>query len=281
MSFTIEEPVIAANTNVRSEALTFNDTEKYFEVGNAQRRAVKNRRFIEQMENGAKEYLGKQSFVTDPDHIEIIFRSDKGFDNYFGQLKFEDYPALKPHTFMVVKDNRRLSMDFAFTTEGIVPIYFDKPKQKCAYKTVYYNQRSKMLHFEGAVRYNRAGINVEALYRFIKYLDKRYINDLENRTKYFSEDTVVSFSEIYKWLKENGHVISEKHKCVIAYPDTKTLYNLGYRLSREYPRDSYLVQFFYDEENGVVEDLHILSFVKIETSFQQQIEEHDGFLVIE
>lgn len=277
----IEEPAIVANLKAEPSELSFDETEKYFDVGDAQKRTVRNRKFIEQMEAGAREYLNKQPFVADPQNIEMIYRSDKAFDAYFGQLKFEDYPALKPHTFMVVKDVRKASMDFAFTTEGIVPIYFGKPKQKCAYKTVFYNQRSKMLHFEGAVRYSRSGMNMESLYKFIKYLDKRYINDLENRTKYFPEDTAVTFAEIYKWLRENGHDIDEKHKCVIAYPETKKLYNLGYRLSREYSKDSYLLQFFYDEDKGSVEDLHIISFAKIDTSFQQQIEEHEGFLVIE
>ncbi len=277
----LEEPMVVANSNADNKELSFEADERFFEAGNTQKRAVRNRKFIEQMEAGAKEELKKHSFVTDPTYIEIIFRSDKAFDEYFGQLKFEDYPALRPHTFMVLKDNRKLSMDFAFTTEGIVPIYFGKPKQKCSYKAVYYNKRSKNIHFEGLVRYSRSGINTEAMYKFIKLLDKRFINDLDSRTKIFSEDTVVTFTEIYKWLKENGKEIDEKHKCVIAYPDTKTLYNLGYRLSREYSRESNLLQFFYDEETGSVEDLHIISFAKIETSFQQQIEEHDGFMVIE
>ena len=277
----LEEPTIVTNSIVENAGIIFDADEKFFEAGNTQKRAVKNRKFIEQMETGAKDELKKHSFVTDPAHVDIIFRSDKSFDEYFGQLKFEDYPSLRPHTFMVLRDNRKLSMDFAFTTEGIVSIYFGKPKQKCTYKEVYYNKRSKQIHFAGLLRYSRAGINTEVMYKFIKFLDKRFINDLDLRTKYFSEDTVVTFSEIYKWLQETGREIDEKHKCVIAYPDTKTLYNLGYRLSREYSKESNLLQFFYDEETGSVEDLHIISFAKIETSFQQQIEEHDGFMVIE
>lgn len=143
------------------------------------------------------------------------------------------------------------------------------------------------------------GIAFYAVYKFLKSKDPnneklRKEAEYEAKTKIAEErkkkldellktqssvETLTS-KEVSVWFKENKDSFIGNIKMVIAIPTDEVLKGLQYPISEEINKDKNLLQWFYDESNGNVLKIRLISYENIDSNFQAHLLENNGMLVI-
>lgn len=141
-----------------------------------------------------------------------------------------------------------------------------------------------------------------AVYGVIKYLKSKDPNneklrkeaEYEAKVKYEAEKTkrfkelvenqtvveTLTSKEMSEWFKQYKSEVLTTAKMIIAIPTDDVLKGLKYPTTESLDKDKNLLQWFYDQENGKVLKIRLVSFTNIDTNFQAHLLENNGMIVV-
>ena len=176
---------------------------------------------------------------------------------------------------MVIKDNGKTKIDLIYTTEGVVYVQKGKVKKKTPYADVIFAKDSLVLF---GTKYKSNSINVAVLYDIVKGIDKKFINDLEQKIEYVGKIDAKSLNE---WFKDKPEAMEDGVTRVYAWPNKELLNGLGYCLQEDLDKEMYLLQFYYDNESNDIIGIRIVEFDWIEPSFKSKLDSAGGVIRVE
>lgn len=251
------------------------EPKELFDVSLFGAKAVSARRDIDYINNLLTFIKGKMADTILGEDLVISYMGDIEFDRYFNDVAFESYPSLKPHSLMVIKDNGKTKTDLIYTTEGIVYVQKGKVRKKTPYADIVFTKDSLVLF---GTKYKSNSINVAVLYDIVKGIDKKFINDLEQKIEYVGKADAKSLNE---WFKDRPESVDEGVTRVYAWPNKDLLNGLGYCLQEDLDKEMYLLQFYYDNESNDIIGIRIVEFDSIEESFKSKLNSAGGVVKVE
>ena len=176
---------------------------------------------------------------------------------------------------MVIKDNGKTKTDLIYTTEGVVCVRRGMVKKKTPYADIKFAKDSLMLF---GARYKSNSINIAVLYDIVKGIDKKFINDLEQKIEYVGK---IDAKSLNQWFKDKPEAMDDEVTRVYAWPNKELLNGLGYCLQEDLDKEMYLLQFYYDNKSNDIIGIRIVEFDSIETSFKSKLNGAGGVLKVE
>lgn len=176
---------------------------------------------------------------------------------------------------MVIKDNGKAKIDLIYTTEGIVYVQKGKVKKKTPYADIVFSKDSLLLF---GIEYKSDSINVAALYDIVKGIDKKFINDLEQKIEYVEKIDAKSLNE---WFKDRPDAMDDGVTRVYAWPSRDLLNGLGYCLQEDLDKEMYLLQFYYNNGSKDIIGMRIVEFDSIEEEFKSKLDGAGGVIRVE
>lgn len=207
---------------------------------------------------------------------EIIYRNQPEFDRYFSNTIFEEYASLKPNAIMVILDKTKSKFDLIYTTEGIVYVIRNKVRKKAPYENVQYVKGTLDLYGK---KYENKNLNVGILYEIALGIDKRFINNLEQKIEYL--EGMVDSKMLNDWFRNNPEAMSDGITRVYAWPEQELLNGMGYFIERALDKEHYLLQFYCELENGNILGLRIVEFEHLSTDFANKLHSLGGVFKVE
>ena len=271
--FDIRRPEISINGEYRDD--DYENPEALFDVAIFGNQAVAAKRevdYINRLSSFIKDKMGK---ITVPESLGVYYIRDVEFERYFNDTIFKKYPALKRNSIMVLKDRGKEKFDLIFTTEGIVYVLKNKVGKKIPYKDVVYSKNS--LELSGR-RYANDSIDAGALHEIIVGIDRRFINNLEQKIEYISGN--VTAKVLNEWFKCKEAMAAGIER-VYAWPDAELLKGMGYCIEKELDKAHFLLQFYYEEKDGSILQLRIIEFDSLDTQFREILDKAGGIIKIE
>ena len=253
----------------------FDEPKELFDVSLFGAKAISARRDLDYVNNMLSFIKDKMAEVNSGDDLQIFYKGDKEYERYFNDVAFEMYPSLKPNSLMVIKDNGKTKIDLIYTTEGVVYVQKGKVKKKTPYADVIFAKDSLVLF---GTKYKSNSINVAVLYDIVKGIDKKFINDLEQKIEYVGKIDAKSLNE---WFKDKPEAMEDGVTRVYAWPNKELLNGLGYCLQEDLDKEMYLLQFYYDNESNDIIGIRIVEFDWIEPSFKSKLDSAGGVIRVE
>lgn len=250
----------------------FDEPKELFDVSLFGAKAISARRDFDYVNAMLSFIKDKMTDVNSGDCLEILYKGDAEFDCYFYDVAFEKYPSLKPNSLMVIKDNGKTKLDLIYTTKGIVYVQKGQVKKKTPYADIKFAKDSLILYGR---KYKNNSINVAVLYDIVKGIDKKFINDLEQKIEYVGKIDAKSLNE---WFKDRPEAMEDRVTRVYAWPDKNLLNGLGYCLQEDLDKEMYLLQFYYDNESNGIIGIRIVEFDSIEQSFKSKLDGAGGVI---
>lgn len=228
--------------------------------------------YINNMLSFIKNEMSNAEFRGD---LTIFYKGDIEFERYFNDEAFEEYPSLRPNSLMVLKDNGKKKIDLIYTTEGIVYVRKGKVKKKTPYADVAFTKDRLVLF---GIKYMSNSINVDVLYDIAKGLDKKFINNLEEKIEYVGKTDGKLLNE---WFRERPEAMLDGVTRMYAWPNKDLLNGLGYYLQESLDKEIYLLQFYYDNESNDILGIRIVEFDSIDENFKSKLSIAGGVLRVE
>ena len=253
----------------------FDEPKALFDVSLFGVKSISARRDLDYVNNMLSFIKDKMAEVNSGDDLQIFYKGDKEYERYFNDVAFEMYPSLKPNSLMVIKDNGKTKIDLIYTTEGVVYVQKGKVKKKTPYADVIFAKDSLVLF---GTKYKSNSINVAVLYDIVKGIDKKFINDLEQKIEYVGKIDAKSLNE---WFKDKPEAMEDGVTRVYAWPNKELLNGLGYCLQEDLDKEMYLLQFYYDNESNDIIGIRIVEFDWIEPSFKSKLDSAGGVIRVE
>lgn len=232
--------------------------------------AKKNDDFLKNMINDIKQMMED---IGSNDELHIIFRDSSDFERYFYRLK-NDSILLKRDAIAILFDKTTTRTDILFTTSGIVNIVKGKVFASCKYSEVKFTNDSLDV---GGHKYRKKGIDNTSLYEICKKLDKKYINNLEQKVEYYE---YVDGSILNEWFRIDGVAMMDTVIKVYAWPEKNVLEKMGYCVEQYFDSSNFVMQFYFDESTGQIINIRIVQFEKIADSFRRKLDEAGGVVVV-
>lgn len=262
----IKEPEIAVEEDVADE-FVFESVDNAFDVSMFGTNAIvakKSSDYIKEMLVYIREQM-KLVKVQEPE-MQVIYREQVEFERYFGNSVFEAYPSLKPYSIMIVADNTKNKFDLIFTTEGIVYVINDKVRKKVPYEDVKFVKDTLELCGK---KYKSEYVDVGALYQIAKGLNKKFINNLEQKIEYI--DGEVTAKILNQWFRDRKQAMADDVTRVYAWADQTLLRQMGYVIEKELSKENYLLQFYCELKRGYIFELRVVEFDSIDRAFAAAI----------
>lgn len=127
---------------------------------------------------------------------------------------------------------------------------------------------------------NNEKLRKEAEYEAKTKVAEERKRKLDELLKTQSSVETLTSKEVSAWFKENKDSFSGNIKMIIAIPTDEILKGLQYPTSEEISKDKNLLQWFYDESNGKVLNIRLITYENIDSNFQAHLLENNGMLVI-
>ena len=253
----------------------FDEPKELFDVSLFGAKAISARRDLDYVNNMLSFIKEKMADANSVDDLMISYKGDVEFDHYFNDVAFEKHPSLKPNSLMVIKDNGKTKIDLIYTTEGIVYVQKGKVKKKTPYADIIFEKDSLVLF---GTKFKSNSINVTVLYDIVKGIDKKFINDLEQKIEYVGK---IDAKALNKWFKDRPEAMDDGVTRVYAWPNKDLLNGLGYCLQEDLDKEMYLLQFYYDNESNDIIGFRIVEFDSIEESFKSKLDRAGGVIRVE
>lgn len=127
---------------------------------------------------------------------------------------------------------------------------------------------------------NNEKLRKEAEYEAKTKLAEERKRKLDELLKTQSSVETLTSKEVSAWFKENKDSFTGNIKMIIAIPTDEILKGLQYPTSEEISKDKNLLQWFYDDANGKVLKIRLITYANIDSNFQAHLLENNGMLVI-
>lgn len=127
---------------------------------------------------------------------------------------------------------------------------------------------------------NNEKLRKEAEYEAKTKLAEERKRKLDELLKTQSSVETLTSKDVSVWFKENKDSFTGNIKMIIAIPTDEILKGLQYPTSEEISKDKNLLQWFYDESNGKVLKIRLITYENIDSNFQAHLLENNGMLVI-
>lgn len=272
----ISEPEIAIESDVVNE-IDFGSVNNTIDVSLFGSNAIVAKNSSEYLKEMLKYFKTQmQSINIQEPELKVLYKDDIEFERYFSNSMFENYASLKPNSIMILVDNTKAKFDLIFTTEGIVYVIKNKVRKKCPYENVEFSKDSLDLYGK---KYRSKFIDVGALYQISKCIDKKFINDLDQKIEYY--DGVVTAKTLNEWFKENKEAMADGITKVYAWPKQELLQQMGYTIERELDKKNYILQFYCELNSGSILGLRIIEFETLDPDFVSKIDKAGGILRVE
>ncbi len=252
----------------------FDEPRELFDVSLFGTKAISTKRDLDYINNMLSFIKEKMVDAKSGDNLMILYKGDVEFERYFNDAIFEKYSSLKPNSLMVIKDNADKKIDLIYTTEGIVYVQKGKVKKKTPYADIIFAKDSLVLF---GTKYKSNFINIAVLYDIVKGIDRKFINDLEQKIEYAGKIDAKSLNE---WFKDRPEAMDDRVTRVYAWPNKELLNGLGYCLQEDLDKEMYLLQFYYDNESNDIIGIRIVEFDSIEESFKSKLDSAGGVIRI-
>ena len=253
----------------------FDEPKELFDISLFGSKAISARYALDYVNNMLSYIKKKMVNVNSGDNLVISYKGDIEFEHYFNDVAFEKYHSLKPNSLMVIKDNGKAKIDLIYTTEGIVYVQKGKVKKKTPYADIVFSKDSLLLF---GIEYKSDSINVAALYDIVKGIDKKFINDLEQKIEYVEKIDAKSLNE---WFKDRPDAMDDGVTRVYAWPSRDLLNGLGYCLQEDLDKEMYLLQFYYNNGSKDIIGMRIVEFDSIEEEFKSKLDGAGGVIRVE
>lgn len=256
------------------------EPKELFDVGLFGTKARAAKRDLDYANNKLSYIKGKMAEANPSGDLSVCYRGDAEFEHYFNDSIFTAYPSLKPNTLMVIKDKGKSRLgkpkiDLLYTSEGIVYVQKGKVKTKTPYADVRFVNGSLELFGK---KYTNGFINVAVLYDIARGIDKKFINDLEQKIEYVPG--TIDAESLYEWFKERTDAMAEGVSLVYAWPEKELLNKLGYYLQRDLDKEMYLLQFYSDESNDII-GIRVVEYDSINAAFKYKLDKAGGVVMLE
>lgn len=229
--------------------------------------------YINEMVSYVRDKMDKIAIGGD---LRVYYRGKTEFERYFNDAIFEKYPTLKPNSIMVLKDKSEKSFDLIFTTEGIVYVLKNRVRNKTPYNDITYSQNRLGLFGE---EYRNRSVDAGALFEIVRGIDKRFINDLEQRIEYIGGRVTAKI--LNEWFKSKPEAMGPGIVKVYAWPDAEILKHMGFCIEENLDRDMYLLQFYCSRDTGDIIRLRIVEFDSLDVGFREKLDKAGGIIKVE
>lgn len=236
--------------------------------------AKNNMEYIKQMGSYIKTKM--ERVHVGEEFITVIYRDSIEFERYFNNSIFENYPALKANSLMVLKDNTKKKFDLIFTTEGIVYVLRDKVRKKAPYENIKFEKDALDLYGK---TYRNPNIDLGALYEISQGFHKKFINNIEKKTEYI--EGVVTGKELNQWFLEKKEAMSGTVERVYAWPKVELMGHMGFVMEKNLDPGTHLLQFYYDKQSSGIMDYRIVEFDAIDSVFASKLTQSGGIIKVE
>ena len=253
----------------------FDEPKELFDVSLFGTKAISAKRDLDYINNMLSFIKKKMVAANVGEDLLISYKGDIEFEHYFNDVAFEKYHSLKQNSLMVIKDNGKTKTDLIYTTEGVVCVRRGMVKKKTPYADIKFAKDSLMLF---GARYKSNSINIAVLYDIVKGIDKKFINDLEQKIEYVGK---IDAKSLNQWFKDKPEAMDDEVTRVYAWPNKELLNGLGYCLQEDLDKEMYLLQFYYDNKSNDIIGIRIVEFDSIETSFKSKLNGAGGVLKVE
>ena len=254
----------------------FDNPKELFDVGLFGAKAVAAKKDLDYINDMVSFIKEKMKDSNPNEEVLLIYKGDVEFERYFNDSMFEKYASLKANSLMIIKDKGKSKFDLIYTTEGIVYTYKGKVKRKTPYEDVVYAKENLELFGR---KYKSTALNLGVLYEIAKGLDKKFINNLEQKREYLGAN--VTAKKLNEWFRENPEAMADGVTRVYAWPEMRLLNGLGYCLQEDWDKDTYLLQFYFDNETSDILGLRIVEFDSIDSDFESKLDNAGGVIRVE
>ena len=249
----------------------------------------------EKMVGFAKEML--KDYTSGNNEKGVLFFGDKQFDEYFSMHMFNQKKYIKPVAIMVLTGENQSESDLIVTSKGVIEVNRGKIGFLTPLDEVEYDQGNVLLLYDewvgGVVpkialekkqkkRYTNQRIDVAILFKTIHELGIRYVDNDGFSVESVSDE--LTGETIMDWIDEKKYESDSGLKCAVVYPDNERNSDLLNQIIEKYNPESakYIVLYIYEEDTGVILDIHIMEYNSIGTNLQKELLENEtGVYVIE
>lgn len=272
----IDEPEIAIEPEESTE-VDFCSLENMFNVSMFGAKAIVAKNISDYVKEMLTFVKNKKNLiqVQEPE-MKVIYKDQMEFERYFNNTIFEKYPSLKSNSIMILADNTNEKFDLIFTTEGIVYVVKNKVRKKIPYEDIRFIRDA--LDLSGK-KYRSKFVDISALFELVKGLDKRFINNLDQKIEYM--DGIVNARILNEWFKNQSDAMTDGVTRVYAWPKQELLHQMGYFIERELNKENFLLQFYYDKKTGYILNLRIVEFETLNPDFAGKLDKAGGVLRVE
>ena len=283
----IQDPEIAMNDGLNFDDVYIEETEMFGPelFGHQAVVAKKNAKLIVDMTSFIKEKMGA---IHVDESLKIYYKNDSDFNGYFCNIAFEGHSEIKSHAMMIIKEtapagkifdlNRK--PDLIFTTDGIVTVKNDKIKYLTPYKEVKMKSDTIVLYntnaFSESYDYKSSTIDIPAFFDLIKELGKRFVKSIDEKIEYI--EGTITVTKLNEWFKSNPEAMREDVVKIYAFPTNELLPQLGFNIEKDLDPSRHLLQYYYDEKTNDLLGFRVVEFKAIESNFQAQMTEHNGYM---
>lgn len=272
----LPEPKISIHNEV-IDLLEFDTPKELFDISMFGTKAIvakKTSDYLKEMANYVKRKIESISLLNE--FVKTYYREDVAFDRYFNNAIFEKYSSLKANSLAIIVDCTKTEFDLIFTTEGIVYVIKDKICKKTPYENITYTKDALDLWGQ---KYKNENIDLAALYEVIHRLDKKFINNIDQKIEYISG--IVSAKTLNDWFRNKRDAMLDSVSRVYSWADHDLLKQMGYYIERELDRNNYLLQFYCDLQSGYILGFRIVEFDILDPDFTEKLTKAGGVLRVE
>ncbi len=275
----LEQPEIAVNRGAKNSNLFEKSKEPFAPqlFGAKAVAAKKNAEFMIEMTAFIKEKLNSGDMKND--QTSEYFVDTPEFNGYFMSTTFDQYPEVRSHAMVILKDNTKRKFDLIFTTDGIVSVIKDRVKNLTPYDEVKLKGDAILLYRNEIAHtreYKALSFDPNVLFSLIKQLATRFVKNIEEKTEYI--DGVVTPQVLDPWFKDKEDAMGEGVVKIYAIPTSDVLSHLGYHFEEAIDENKNLLQYYYEAKSGDIINLRVVQFDSIDSNFQALLLEKQGMI---
>lgn len=268
----------------------FEKTSRLFEPDLFGHKAVidqKNADRVEKMAEFIKKQMNEIS-VAEPG--KVYYKSDSGFLGYFDNVAFEKHPDVLSHALMILSGAFHTkivqkNVDLVFTTDGIIDVVNDSVKYLTPYEEVRIGGNGKIILYgvspvADKVEYISTVVDVQKLNEMIRSIKGGYIKNVDSIIEPI--DGMLTIDELTGWFRVHKDSMKEGVVKIICYPTAERIngLSLGFKINEDLDPEHYILQYYYDSQNGDLLGYRVVNFDSIGTNLQAKLEEDNGSIKI-
>lgn len=268
----------------------FEKTSRLFEPDLFGHKAVidqKNADRVEKMAEFIKKQMNEIS-VAEPG--KVYYKSDSGFLGYFDNVAFEKHPDVLSLALMILSGAfhtkiAQKNVDLVFTTDGIIDVVNDSVKYLTPYEEVRIGGNGKIILYgvspvADKVEYISTVVDVQKLNEMIRSIKGGYIKNVDSIIEPI--DGMLTIDELTGWFRVHKDSMKEGVVKEICYPTAERIngLSLGFKINEDLDPEHYILQYYYDSQNGDLLGYRVVNFDSIGTNLQAKLEEDNGSIKI-